>query len=43
MELPSLTDPDGLFEYLIATILLLALFFTLYWAAIYLGYVETFL
>ena len=43
MELPSLTTPSGLFDYLIASILLLALLFGLYWAAIYLGYVNSFL
>ena len=43
MKLPSLTTPSGLFDYLIVSIILLALLFGIYWVALSLGIIEPFI
>ena len=43
MDPPSLTTPSGIFDYLIASIILLALLFGVYWGALYFGLVEPFI
>jgi hypothetical protein len=43
MNLPSITTPSGIFDYLIASIILLALLFAIYWGALYFGIIEPFI
>lgn len=42
MDLPSVTDPTGVFEYMIALILLIAATFLLYFLAVYFGVIQPF-
>lgn len=43
MDLPALTSPEGMFDYLIAGIVLLALLFGVYFAALSMGLIEPFI
>ena len=40
MQLPTLSTPEGLFQYLMAFLLTVALFFGLIFAGIYFGYLP---
>ena len=40
MQLPTLTTPEGTFQYLMAVLLVTALFFGLIFAGIYFGYLP---